>query len=285
MGLSRLPSLSQSGNKAARFPWGEHRMDLGLTGKVALVTGSSRGIGRGIAITLAQEGCDVMLTGRDEAALREVVAAVEKHGRKAKYQTIDLRKDDAPAALVEAVKKSFGRLDILVNNAGTTKRGDFLSLTDADWTEGYALKFFAHVRLSRAAWPLLRDAHGSVVTIGGTSGRIPIAAFTIGSSVNAACAAFAKALADLGKTDNVQVNTIHPSYVETERFWRRIKADVERTGKSEAEVREWHRSDINVTRFGTPEDIAGLIAFMVSRRGRWLHGATIDMDGGEVPTV
>jgi 3-oxoacyl-[acyl-carrier protein] reductase len=260
-------------------------MDLGLTGKVALVTGSSRGIGRGIAITLAQEGCDVMLTGRDETALREVVAAVEKHGRTARFETIDLREGDAPATLIEAVKKGFGRLDILVNNAGTTKRGDFLSLTDADWTEGYALKFFAHVRLARAAWPLLRGAHGSVVTIGGTSGRIPIAAFTIGSSVNAACAAFAKALADLGKTDNVQVNTIHPSYVETERFWRRIKADVERTGKSEAEVREWHRSDINVTRFGHPEDIAGLIAFMVSPRGRWLHGATIDMDGGEVPTL
>jgi len=260
-------------------------MDLGLTGKVALVTGSSRGIGRGVALTLAEEGCDVMLTGRDEAALREVAALVEKRGRRAKYHTADLRHDDAAAALVSAVKTSFGRLDILVNNAGTTKRGDFLALTDADWQDGYALKFFAHVRLSRAAWPLLSAAQGSIVTIGGTSGRIPIAAFTIGSSVNAACAAFAKALADRGKTDHVQVNTIHPSYVETERFWRRIKADMERTGKSEAEVREWHRHDINVTRFGTPEDIAGLIAFMVSRRGRWLHGATIDLDGGEVPTV
>jgi 3-oxoacyl-[acyl-carrier protein] reductase len=260
-------------------------MDLGLTGKVALVTGSSRGIGRGIALTLAEEGCDVMLTGRDETALREVAATVEKHGRTARYAAIDLREDAAPAALIEAVKRGFGRLDILVNNAGTTKRGDFLALTDADWQEGYALKFFAHVRLSRAAWPMLSAAQGSIVTIGGTSGRIPIAAFTIGSSVNAACAAFAKALADLGKTDRVQVNTIHPSYVETERFWRRIKADMERTGQTEAEVREWHRTDINVTRFGTPEDIAGLIAFMVSRHGRWLHGATIDMDGGEVPTV
>ncbi len=260
-------------------------MDLGLTGKLALVTGSSRGIGRGIALTLAEEGCDVVLTGRDETALREVVGEVEKRGRKATCHTIDLRADGAPAALVAVIKHDFGKLDIVVNNAGTTKRGDFLELTDADWQDGYALKFFAHVRLARAAWPLLSASHGSLVTIGGTSGRIPIAAFTIGSSVNSACAAFSKALADRGKTDHVQVNTIHPSYVETERFWRRIKADMERTGKTEAEVREWHRQDINVTRFGTPEDIGGLIAFMVSPRGRWLHGTTIDMDGGEVPTL
>src|SRR5579862_275787 len=160
-------------------------MDLGLTGKIALVTGSSRGIGRGIALTLAEEGCDVMLTGRDEKALREVLGEIEKRGRKAAFEMLDLRREDAAAALVDAVKRRFGRLNILVNNAGTTKRGDFLALTDADWTEGYALKFFAHVRLSRADWPLLAAVKGSIVTIGGTSGRIPIAAFTIGSSVNA----------------------------------------------------------------------------------------------------
>jgi len=257
-------------------------MELELKGKVALVTGSSRGIGRGIALSLAAEGCDVMLTGRDKAALDNVVAEIGKLGRTAKYDMQDLRGKDAPAALVAAAKRAFGRIDILVNNAGTTKRGDFLELTDADWEDGYALKFFAHVRLARAAWPLLVEAKGSLVTIGGTSGRMPIAAFTIGSSVNSAAAAFSKALADRGKTDGVQVNTIHPSYVETERFWRRIKADMERTGKDEAAVREWHRNDIGVIRFGTPEDLGGLVAFMVSRRGRWLHGATIDMDGGEV---
>src|ERR1700704_5429749 len=260
-------------------------MELGLKGKVALVTGSSRGIGRGIALAFAAEGCDLMLTGRDLPALEEVANAIRAKGCRAAISVLDLREPAAPKALVEAVRREFGHLDILINNAGTTRRGDFFALTEADWQEGYALKFFAHVRLARVAWPLLKETGGAVVTIGGTSGRLPIAAFTIGSSVNAACAAFAKALADIGKTDGVQVNTIHPSYVETERFWRRLKADVERTGKSEAEVREWHRADINVTRFGTPEDIAGLIAFMVSPRGRWLHGATIDMDGGEVPTV
>jgi 3-oxoacyl-[acyl-carrier protein] reductase len=257
-------------------------MDLGLTGKVALVTGSSRGIGCGVALTLAQEGCDLVLTGRDEAALREAAAAAEQYGRTAKYHVLDLRDDKAPGDLVAAVTESFGRLDILVNNAGATRRGHFLELTDADWADGYALKFFAHVRLSRAAWPLMREAHGSVVTIGGTGGRMPTAAFTIGSSVNAACAAFAKALADLGKADGIQVNTINPGHVETERLWRRLKADMERTGLSEAEVRAQHVRDINITRFGTPEDIASLVTFMVSPRGRWLHGATIDMDGGEV---
>jgi 3-oxoacyl-[acyl-carrier protein] reductase len=257
-------------------------MELGLKGKVALVTGSSRGIGRGIASALAEAGCDLMLTGTDAAALREAAAELKAHGGNTQSLAIDLRKDEAPSALIDATRRGYGRLDILVNNAGTTKRGDFLALTDADWADGFALKFFAHVRLARLAWPLLRDSGGSLVTIGGTSGRVPAAGFTIGSSVNAACAAFSKALADLGKTDGVQVNCIHPSYVETERFWRRIKADMERTGQNEAAVREWHRKDIGVTRFGTPADIAGLVAFLVSSRGRWLHGATIDMDGGEV---
>ena len=257
-------------------------MQLGLAGKVALVTGSSRGIGRGIALALAAEGCDLMLTGRDEGALTEVAAAVEKLGREAKCAVLDLRPADAPAALVAAVRRDHGGLDILVNNAGTTRRGDFFTLTDADWEDGYALKFFAHVRLARAAWPLLKERGGSLVTIAGTSGRVPTASFTIGSSVNAACVAFSKALADLGKADGVQVNAVNPSYVETERFWRRVKADMERTGNDEAAVREWHRQDIGVTRFGTPEDVASLVAFMVSPRGRWLHGATIDLDGGEV---
>jgi 3-oxoacyl-[acyl-carrier protein] reductase len=260
-------------------------MELGLTGKVALVTGSSRGIGRGIATTLAGEGCDVLLTGTDELMLKSAAAEVEALGRKAATLAIDLCKPEAPSALIEQVRSRFGRLDVLVNNAGATKRGDFFQLTDADWADGYALKFFAHVRLSRVAWPLLKASGGSLVAIGGTSGLVPTAAFTIGSSVNSAVAAFTKALADLGKTDGVQVNCIHPSYVDTERFARRVKADIERTGKTEAEVREWHRNDIGIIRLGTTDDVASLIAFMVSQRGRWLHGATISLDGGEVRTL
>jgi 3-oxoacyl-[acyl-carrier protein] reductase len=258
-------------------------MDLGLTGKVALITGASRGIGRGIAETLAAEGCDLLLTGRDEAALKQVAGAVGKRGRRATISVLDLRKPGSAQPLVEAARREFGRLDILVNNAGATKRGNFLTeLTDADWQDGFALKFFAHVRLAREAWPMLKAQRGSMVTIAGIGGKEPEAPFTIGSSVNAACVAFTKALADIGKTDGVQVNTIHPGRVETERLWRRFRETMEQTKRDEATVREDFRREFGISRFGKVEDIGSLIAFLVSPHGRWLHGATIDIDGGEV---
>lgn len=260
-------------------------MELGLKGKIALVTGSSRGIGRGIALGLAGEGCDLMLTGRDQKALDEVANAIRALGRRAAIVVIDLRAPDAPGKLIEAVRHEYGALDILLNNSGATKRGDFFTLTDADWEDGYALKLFAHVRLARAAWPLLKARRGSLIAIGGTSGRKPDARFTIGSSVNAAVAAFTKCLADLGKKDGVQVNCIHPSLVETERQWRRIRAEVERTGLLEEQIRDDMRREAGITRFGTVEDVANLVAFIVSSRATWLHGATIDLDGGEIAVL
>jgi 3-oxoacyl-[acyl-carrier protein] reductase len=260
-------------------------MELGLKGKAALVTGSSRGIGRGIALALAAEGCDVMLTGRDATALNETAEAIRKSGRKAGVAVLDLREKGAPEKLIEQTKREFGGLDILVNNAGATKRGDFLELTDADWEDGYALKFFGHVRLARAAWPLLKERHGSLVSIGGTGARKPTAEFTIGSSVNSAVAAFTKCLADRGKKDGVQVNCIHPSVVETDRTRRRIKAMIESTGKPEQQAREDIAREFNTIRFGTVEDVGDLVTFIASPRGSWLHGATIDLDGGEIPTL
>jgi 3-oxoacyl-[acyl-carrier protein] reductase len=260
-------------------------MELGLKGKIALVTGSSRGIGQGIAFALADEGCDLMLTGRDEQALEETAAQIRAKGRKAVISVLDLREKDAADRLLDALKRDFGALDILINNAGTTKRGDFFALTEADWEEGYALKFFAHVRLSRAAWPMLKQRNGSLLAIGGTSGRKPHATFTIGSSVNAAVAAFTKCLADLGKEDGVQVNCIHPSLVETERQWRRFRAEMARTGETEDTVRAAIARETGIMRFGTVADVADLVTFIVSRRATWLHGATIDLDGGEIPVL
>src|SRR5262249_44051755 len=260
-------------------------MELGLKGKVALVTGSSRGIGRGIALALAEAGCDLLLTGRDARALEEVSQSIRDKGRKVAVSVLDLRDPGAAETLVEAVRREFGGLDILINNAGATKRGDFLALTDTDWEDGYALKFFAHVRLARAAWPLLKERHGSLVAIGGTSGRKPEQQFTIGSSVNAAVAAFTQCLADLGQGDGVQGNCIHPSLGETERQWKRIRAEVERSGEPEAKVRERFCREYGIIRYGKVEDVADFVTFIVSARATWMHGATIDLDGGEIPVL
>src|SRR5262249_48653679 len=152
-------------------------------GKVALVTGASRGIGKAIALELAAAGCDLLLTARDNGALDGVAAMAGTFGGKAFVHSADLREADVPPTPAELAGRHFGRLDILVNNAGASRRGDFFKQTDADWQAGFALKFFAQVRLCRAAWPLLKAVAGSVVAIGGIGARAPVGDYMIGSSV------------------------------------------------------------------------------------------------------
>lgn len=252
-----------------------------LAGKVALITGASRGIGRGIALELAAAGCDVMLAARDPKALDALAQDIRGRGRQAAIHAADLTADSEPAGLMKALARDFGRLDILVNNAGGTGRGGFLAQTEQDWRDGFDLKFFAHVRLCRLAWPPLKSAQGSVVFIEGIGARAPVADYMIGASVVGAGLAFMKALADLGKRDGVQVNAVNPGSVDTDRFRHRLAVIMKKTGLDEAAAIERHRRELDITRFGTAEDIAALVRFVVSPRGRLLHGATIDIDGGQ----
>src|SRR5262249_51232831 len=136
----------------------------------------------------------------------------------------DLRLPDAPAALVDATVARFGGVDLVVNNAGATKRDDFFKLTDDDFADGFALKYFAHVRLVRAAWPHLATAGGTIVQVIGIGGKTPGADFTIGGSVNAALMAFVKAMADRGVRDGVRVCAVNPGSIATDRLQRRIHA-------------------------------------------------------------
>lgn len=257
-------------------------MDLNLRGKVALITGGSRGIGRGIALELAAAGCTIVLTARDKAALEQVATDVERAGGKARVIVADLLQEGAAADVAEAVKRECGRLDILVNNAGAVKRGSLFDLSEKDWHDGFGLKFFAHVWLSRALWPLLKANAGSVVFVSGIGARAPVADYMIGASVIGASIAFMKALAELGKRDGVQVLAVNPGSVNTDRFRHRLAIIMRRTGLDEAAAIEHHRRELDITRFGTPEDVGGLVAFAVSPRGRWLHGTGIDIDGGQV---
>jgi 3-oxoacyl-[acyl-carrier protein] reductase len=250
--------------------------------KVAIVTGASRGIGRAIALRLAADGMRVMLCAR---SAEQLAAVADEIGEGAAVAPLDLRDPAAPAELVRVTVARFGGVDVVVNNAGATKRGEFLELTDADWADGYALKLHGAVRLTRAAWPYLVAAKGSLVNIAGTGGRTPGAQFTIGGSVNAALLSFTKAMADNGIRDGVQVNAISPGTVRTDRFAKRMEVLAEERGLAVAEAEPVFVKEARVTRVGEPEDIAALVAFVVSPAGRFLQGSLIDMDGGATKTL
>ncbi len=240
--------------------------------KTAIVSGSNRGIGRAIAHRLAQEGMNVVLCARDEELLKKTAAEIGPHSM---YVAVDLRQPDAAARVVAAAAERFGTVDVLVNNAGATKRGDFEELTDDDFIDGFALKYFAAVRLTRAAWPHLRKQKGSLLSIVGSGGRTPGALFAIGGSVNAAVLSFTKAMAEKGIQDGVQVNAINPGPVRTARLAMQLKSS------SEEEFLKQQR----IARIGEPEDIAALVAFVLSPHGRLLHGSLIDADGGQTKTM
>jgi NAD(P)-dependent dehydrogenase (short-subunit alcohol dehydrogenase family) len=256
-----------------------------LAGKIAIVTGASRGIGRAISLRLAQEGGTVVLAARERTTLTRVADEITASGRLATPVAADLSAPETPAAVVRQTLDTYGAIDIVVNNAGATRRGDFLELSEADWADGFALKFFGAVRLLRAAWPHLKKRRGAVLNIIGVGGRTPGAEFTIGGSVNGACLSFTKALADLGIRDGVQVNAINPGFVRTDRLrgWLEAAA-LHHAGNMEAAADELARQ-ANVVRLGEPADVANLAAFILSSEGRLLQGALIDLDGGQTKTI
>lgn len=256
-----------------------------LKGKVAIVTGASRGIGRAIAIRLAAEGAKVVACARDADLLKQLATEIERQGGVARSIELDLREPEAPAKLADFAVTNFGALDIVVNNAGATRRGDFEKLTDEDWADGFALKFFGSVRLTRAAWPHLKASQGSLIFISGVGGRTPGAQFTIGGTVNAALLSFTKAMADAGISDGVQVNCVSPGTIRTARFQMRLEAFAAEKKIDVSAAEQEYVKEANIMRIGEPEDIAALVAFIASPEGRLLHGSLIDMDAGATKTI
>jgi 3-oxoacyl-[acyl-carrier protein] reductase len=255
-------------------------MDLNLKDKVAIVTGASRGIGRAIAQTLSAEGMKLTLVAR--SPLEDFSASLSTESLPL---SLDLRLPDAASQVIEATIKKFGALDLLVNNAGATKRGDFLTLSDEEWADGYSLKFFGAMRLSRAAWTHLVKSKGSIINIIGVGGRTGSAEFAIGGSVNAALMNLTKVLADRGIKEGVRVNAINPGSIATERLQTRIKTFAAEKNLSHEEATIQLAKNFNIARFGEPNEIAQTVAFLASSQAAYIQGTILDVDGGATRTL
>ena len=252
-------------------------------GKIVVISGASRGIGRGIVLAFAREGAQTVLASSSEQNLAAAAKAVAAEGPQPLTVAGDLRKLEACEQLFKRVNERFQRCDVLVNNAGATRAGAFLELPDAVWLDGFALKFFGCVRLTRLFWPLLKASQGSVVNIVGGAARTPDAEFLIGGAVNAAVANFSKGLSKLGNRDNVNVNVIHPGNTDTERQDELRRQRAAALGRSVDELRAEALTKSNMRRFGKPEDIAALALFLCSERARHVQGTAIAVDGGATP--
>ncbi len=247
-------------------------MDLGLRHKVAIVTGSSRGLGRAIALGLAEEGCRVVLCARGEERLREVEAEVRSKGAEALAVVADVTKPADVERLVRQTIDRFGQIDILVNNAGGSFPGD----SEDAWDSAYAANVAAAARCSRAVLPHMRERRsGVIINIASIWGREAGGHLTY-NAMKAAMISHAKNLALQEARHGIRVNSVAPGSISFEggSWWRRQQEDPEGMAR-------FVEQNIAMGRFGRAEEVAHVVVFLCSERASWVTGACVNVDGGQ----
>jgi 3-oxoacyl-[acyl-carrier protein] reductase len=257
-------------------------MDLQLTGKCALVTGSSRGLGYATALGLAKEGCRLVINSRDEAKVSAAALKITgETGAQALGLAGDLTDPDAPSRLVNEAARLLGGLDILVTNAGGPPAGMFESFDEAAWQKAIDLSLMSHVRLIKAALPTLRQSKtASVLTVTSYSVKQPIQNLVLSNSIRAATVGLTKSLAlELGR-DGIRFNSILPGWTRTERVTELMSFRAKQNGTTVEEEIAKQSKDSPLGRMGTPEEFANVAVFMVSPAASYVTGVMMTVDGG-----
>jgi 3-oxoacyl-[acyl-carrier protein] reductase len=249
--------------------------------KRVLVTGSGRGIGAAIARRFALEGARVYLTARSHEELSSTRDELRSLTSEVEFASLDLTQPDAAAKLATYVEQLWGGIDILVTNAGATPQGGFLELKDEDWATGFELKLFANLRVIKNTWPMLKAAKGHLVMIGGGTARTPQRHLSLVSAVNGGIAALSKSVAEQGLEDCIHVNLVQPGTIQTSRRRKLMEKLAAQEGIDYAEYLLDSTRRLKISRLGEPGDVAQLVAFLATEEARWIHGAIIDVDGGQ----
>jgi 3-oxoacyl-[acyl-carrier protein] reductase len=252
---------------------------------VAIVTGASQGIGQATALRLARDLSAVVLTARKESELQKTATAVRSAGAEALVYALDLREPSSVEILVKGTLDRFGRIDALVNIAGAVPQTDLFEMTDAQWDDGMALKLHGARRLTIQAWDALKASNGSVVLISGSAALDPKPGFAAVAAINAAIIALAKAFAERGIKDGVQVNSVVPGAVMTGRRRSFMDHWAPEHGMSAEEAMKQFPEKAGIARYGKPEEVADLMAYMVSPAAKWMTGTSVRMDGGEIKGI
>jgi 3-oxoacyl-[acyl-carrier protein] reductase len=256
-----------------------------MKSKVVIITGASQGIGRATALRLAKDFSAVVLAARNGEALNGVAQTVNQAGAETLPLALDLREPAAAKTLVVETLKRFGRIDALINIAGAVPQIDLLEMTDTQWDDGMALKLHGARRITIHAWNALKESKGSVVFMSGNSAEAPKSAYAAVGTINAAIVALARAFAERGIKDGVQVNSVLPGAVLTHRRETYMEKYAPAHNMTYVEAMEKFPAQAGISRYGQPEEIAELMAFLVSPQAKWMTGSAVRMDGGEIKGV